>query len=136
MFFPFLFETYKYFSFSNNLCHHNMYIKYCWMLIFTFLPRECTIHRNIWSLHILLFTLKAVKFKAERMHAHFPGKNTGVGCHFLLQGIFLTHGSNPQIKPMSPRSLALAVPSGKPIKFKRSWQIHNVNYPPSRCNTE
>jgi len=20
----------------------------------------------------------------------FPGKNTGVGCHFLLQGIFLT----------------------------------------------
>ena len=26
---------------------------------------------------------------------HFPGKNTGVGCHFLLQGIFLTQGSNP-----------------------------------------
>ena len=24
-----------------------------------------------------------------------PGKNTGVGCHFLLQGIFLTQGSNP-----------------------------------------
>ena len=24
----------------------------------------------------------------------FPGKNTGVGCHFLLQGIFLTWGSN------------------------------------------
>ena len=25
---------------------------------------------------------------------NFPGKNTGVGCHFLLQGLFLTHGSN------------------------------------------
>ena len=25
----------------------------------------------------------------------FPGKNTGVGCHFLIQGIFLTQGSNP-----------------------------------------
>ena len=25
----------------------------------------------------------------------FPGKNPGVGCHFLLQGIFLTQGSNP-----------------------------------------
>ena len=25
----------------------------------------------------------------------FPGKNTGGGCHFLLQGIFLTQGSNP-----------------------------------------
>ena len=24
----------------------------------------------------------------------FPGKNAGVGCHFLLQGIFLTQGSN------------------------------------------
>src|SRR5574340_769900 len=23
-----------------------------------------------------------------------PGKNTGVGCHFLLQGTFLTQGSN------------------------------------------
>ena len=26
-----------------------------------------------------------------------PGKNTGVGCHFLLQGIFLTQGSNPYL---------------------------------------
>ena len=25
----------------------------------------------------------------------FPGKNTAVGSHFLLQGIFLTQGSNP-----------------------------------------
>ena len=24
----------------------------------------------------------------------FPGKNTGVGCHSLLQGIVLTQGSN------------------------------------------
>ena len=24
----------------------------------------------------------------------FPGRNTGVGCHFLLQGIFLTQGLN------------------------------------------
>ena len=24
-----------------------------------------------------------------------PGKSTGVGCHFLLQGIFLTQASNP-----------------------------------------
>ena len=25
----------------------------------------------------------------------FSGKNTGVGCHALLQGIFLTQGLNP-----------------------------------------
>ena len=27
-----------------------------------------------------------------------PGKNIGVGCHFLLQGIFPTQGSNPAIR--------------------------------------
>src|SRR5574337_797045 len=26
---------------------------------------------------------------------NFPGKSTRVGCHFLLQGIFPTQGSNP-----------------------------------------
>ena len=28
------------------------------------------------------------------VHWYFPGKNTGVHSHFLLQGIFLTQGSN------------------------------------------
>ena len=27
----------------------------------------------------------------------FPGKNTGLGCHALLQGIFPIHGSNPRL---------------------------------------
>ena len=27
----------------------------------------------------------------------FPGKNTGMGCHFLLQGIFPTQGSNQNL---------------------------------------
>ena len=27
------------------------------------------------------------------IHGIFPGKNSGVGCHFLLQGIFPTQGS-------------------------------------------
>ena len=29
------------------------------------------------------------------VHWDFSGKNTGVGCHFLFQGIFLTQGQNP-----------------------------------------
>ena len=28
------------------------------------------------------------------VHGDSPGKSTGVGCHLLLRGIFLTHGSN------------------------------------------
>ena len=31
------------------------------------------------------------------IHGIFPGKNTGVGCHFLLQGIFPTWGLNPRL---------------------------------------
>jgi len=29
------------------------------------------------------------------VHGDSPGKNTGVGCHALLQGIFPTQGANP-----------------------------------------
>ena len=29
------------------------------------------------------------------VHGILPGKNTGVGCYFLLQGFFLIQGSNP-----------------------------------------
>ena len=36
------------------------------------------------------------------VHEDSPGKNTGMGCHFLLQGIF------PGIEPVSLMSLALA----------------------------
>ena len=32
----------------------------------------------------------------------FPGKNTGVDCHFLLQGIFLTQGLNPCLSCLLP----------------------------------
>ena len=31
------------------------------------------------------------------VHGDFPSKNSGVGCHVLLQGIFPTQGSNPDI---------------------------------------
>ena len=47
----------------------------------------------------------------------FPGKNTGVGCHSLLQGIFKTQGSNLYLLSLlhwQTGSLPLA-PSGKPL---------------------
>ena len=31
------------------------------------------------------------------LSVEFSSKNTGVGCHFLLQGIFLIEGSNPHL---------------------------------------
>ena len=45
-----------------------------------------------------------------------PGKNTGVGCHALLQGIFLIQESNPCLSCLlhwQSNSLPLALP-GKP----------------------
>ena len=35
-------------------------------------------------------------FLFMRIQVILPGKNTGMGCHFLLQGIFPTQGSNPR----------------------------------------
>ena len=43
-----------------------------------------------------------------------PGKDTGVGCHALFQGIFLTQGSNPgllRLKHWQAGSLPLAPPA-------------------------
>ena len=45
------------------------------------------------------------------VHGHSPGKNTGVGCRALLQGIFPTQGSNPGLPQVD--SLP-SEPSGKP----------------------
>ena len=42
----------------------------------------------------------------------FPGKNTGVGCHFLLQGILLIQGSNMCPLPQQADSI-IAEPPGK-----------------------
>ena len=41
----------------------------------------------------LLATLWTVAYQAP-LYMDFTGKSTGVGCHFLPQGIFLTQGSN------------------------------------------
>ena len=51
----------------------------------------------------------------------FPGKNTEVGCHFFLQGIFLTQGSNKCLLcPLHWQADSLPlVPSGKPAGLRR-----------------
>ena len=47
------------------------------------------------------------------VHGDSPGKNTGVGCHVLLQGIFPIQGSNPGL--LHCRQIFLpSEPPGKP----------------------
>ena len=38
----------------------------------------------------------------------FPGQNTGVGCHFLLRGLFPTQGLNLHLLPWQVGSLPLS----------------------------
>ena len=44
------------------------------------------------------------------VHGIFSGKSTGVGCHFLLQGIFPTQESNPHLLHWQVDSLLLSHP--------------------------
>ena len=56
-----------------------------------------------------------------------PGKNSGVGCHFLLQGIFPTQGSNPGL--LHCRQILYHWATGDALQFCReiksikSWNI-------------
>ena len=50
------------------------------------------------------------------VHGDSPGKNTGVGCRALLQGIFPTQGSNPGL----PQKHVDSLPSESPGKPKNT----------------
>ena len=50
-----------------------------------------------WSCSVMSDSLRSHGLLSPRLLCprDFPGKSIGVGCNFLLQGIFLTQGSNP-----------------------------------------
>ena len=59
------------------------------------------------------------------VHGDFPGQNTAVGCHFLLQGIFSTQGWNPGLlhwQADSSPGFHLGSPS-QPLVIKRSFTV-------------
>ena len=59
----------------------------------------------------------------------FPGKNTGVGCHFLLQGIFLTQGLNPGLLHCSQtlKTVLCACVSNSLQLHGQSWNFPGKN---------
>ena len=73
----------------------------------------------------------------------FPGNNTGMGCHFLLQGIFLTQGSKVhfllclhcQVDSLPLRYLGINYTSKKMFKRERKKVIGHWAVCPGRCNT-
>ena len=59
----------------------------------------------------------------------FLGKSTRVGCHFLLQGIFLTQGSNPGL-PHCRQTLYRLSHQGSPNTLTRHFlsTLHGVSH--------
>ena len=73
---------------------------------------ECEVK---WSCSVMSNSLRPHGLQLTRLLCpwDFPGKNTGVGCHFLLQGIFLT------TSPALAGKFFTAEPPGKPKALQR-----------------
>ena len=74
----------------------------------------------------------------------FPGKNTGVGCHFLLQGVFPTQGSNPcllrllhwQVVSLSLSHLGIPLEKDMGQEIHQAQQLHLHERPRSHPSAQ
>ena len=69
------------------------------------------------------------------VHGDFPGKNTGVGCHALLQGIFPTQGWNLCLLHLPALSgrFFITEPAGSP---KQEYTAYQKEYLPHEIRLE
>ena len=78
-------------------------VQVCGGMVYLPLPSRCTLHPSPPYSGLCCLVAKSCLTLHDPMNysppallpQDFPGKNTGVGCHFLLQGILLTQGSSP-----------------------------------------
>jgi len=94
--------------------------KWAWASHFTFPSLRVCLCAH--SLSCVQFFVTSWTVAHQTPPWNFPGKNTGVGCHFLLQGNL----PNPGIKPASPALAGRFVttePPGKPASclVKCGW---------------
>ena len=82
---PFPFSPFLRFSYGSFQTLKNEYIYvYLYMLM-----------RLVTQSYLILCDPEDCSLPGSSVHGDSPAKNTGVGCHGLLQGIFLTKGWNP-----------------------------------------
>ena len=72
----------------------------------------CAVLYLVAQLYPTLCDLMDCSLPVSSIHGDFPGKNTAVDFHALLQGIF----PNPEIKPWSPELQLDSLPSRLPEK--------------------
>ena len=59
------------------------------------MPVQQNVHTELLQSCLTLCDPMDCSLPGFSVHGDSPGKNTGVGCHFLLQGVFLTQELNP-----------------------------------------
>ena len=70
--------------------------------------------------HVRLFLqLHRLQLKRLLCPWNFPGKSTGTGCHFLLQGIFLR---------VETKSLVSPTLAGRLFTTRTTWEACNFQY--------
>ena len=96
---------------------------------FPFANEETEAERSGSVNHLLVFySLQSHGLQPTRLLCpqDFPGKNTGMGCHFLFQEIFLTQGLNPGLLHCG-QTLYCLNHQGSP----KLRQRHYLNFPRS-----
>ena len=93
-----------------------------------------TIYTHIRNIHICVLTCAVISNSLHPCrlyptsllyHGNSPGKNTGVGCHALPQGILPTQGSDPGL-PHYRQNLHCLNHQRSPYTYIRSDQIRSV----------
>ena len=74
---------------------------YLWVVSRGMLTQESEVPAKSLQLCLTLCDLINYSLPGSSVQWDSPGKNTRVGCHAVLQGIFLTQGANPHLSPIS-----------------------------------
>ena len=101
--------------------HVHIYISSCIFLMISFL---CLVAQSC----LTLCNPLDCSLPGSSVYGDSPGKNTGVGCHALLQGIFPTLGSNPGL-PHCRQILYYLSHQGSPIVRYRVYSSKNSFIP-------
>ena len=84
--------------------------------------------------HIWHFATPWTSACQDTLSGDFPGKNTGVGCHSFLQGIFLNQESNLGL--LHCRQILYYVSHQRNLYLKRKWKVkvQGTQSCPTLCN--
>ena len=78
-----------------------------------------TLRRQPWCTsaesHVWLFATPRTVACHATLSMDFSRQETGVGCHFLPQGLFLTQGTNPRLPSALAGGFFTTEPRGKPL---------------------